>query len=420
MGTRNTNSLGWLASWLERHWRWFVTAAGLLILFVISTPMFVTDLLLVQIQAETNTSFIPPGDLLAGEMSAKFRSTGYWRTPLQITAGIYLAVLAPFSIFMSPKERRQGTAGQSFQQRKPRRSWATSVTLDSGRSDNESRLQRASSSDLSLDGSKASVRTNPPNGRLKTLSCSDCNTLLLFASVILPPMTWFVHWFGMETLWEEVSRPTASVNLLRNVGIASEIGAKLLIALTADRVDLPSKRIACFVIQCVLYVIVSFSELTIPDIAVTVPLTTVASAGVRGIFIVVAFSTVSRNMCSSHRRIQPITFTMVAIGIGYLTGFLLSVGVHVTTNALRHVFFLNILAYQLALIVIVAIPVKTNTQGGHRTLESRDSMSTDVVQLSVVIEEEHTEDPSTSYVTDIQDGALEKDFVLRRKPSSPW
>lgn len=141
--------------------------------------------------------FVFTGDLLAGEMSAKFRSTGYWRTPLQITAGIYLAVLAPFSIFMSPKERRQGAAGQSFQQRKPRRSWATSVTLDSGRSDNESRLQRASSSDLSLDGSKASVRTNPPNGRLKTLSCSDCNTLLLFASVILPPMTWFVHWFGM-------------------------------------------------------------------------------------------------------------------------------------------------------------------------------------------------------------------------------
>ncbi|PIK41211.1 hypothetical protein BSL78_21918 [Apostichopus japonicus] len=72
---------------------------------------------------------IPLGDLLAGEMSAKFRSTGYWRTPLQITAGIYLAVLAPFFYIHVTQGKTARSSGQSFQTGKPRRSWATSVTL---------------------------------------------------------------------------------------------------------------------------------------------------------------------------------------------------------------------------------------------------------------------------------------------------
>lgn len=145
--------------------------------------------------------FSSTGALLMQSMRDKFLYWGKWTTQLQIIAGVYPALLIPFAAFISPKKttlRRRFLQNSNRQSLSSRRSWTTSIVLGEGRTEDDYKIDSEQIlPDMSLEGNKTPVRKNSLYGKKRGLSVLDCNNFLLFAWVLLPPIAWFVQWFGL-------------------------------------------------------------------------------------------------------------------------------------------------------------------------------------------------------------------------------
>lgn len=129
---------------------------------------------------------------------------GKWRTQLQIIAGVYPALLIPFAAFIIPKKtilRRRFLQNSNRQSLSSRKSWTTSIVLGEGRTEDDCKIDPEQvSPDTSLDRNKTPVGINSLYGRKRGLSVLDCNNFLLFVWLLLPPIAWFVQWFGLVSI----------------------------------------------------------------------------------------------------------------------------------------------------------------------------------------------------------------------------
>ncbi|KAJ8026357.1 hypothetical protein HOLleu_34178 [Holothuria leucospilota] len=477
MVSQNSSRFVCFVQWMELHWSWFVATAGLIILFVLSMPSFYSDVLLVRIQEETNSSLISPEWVwpiqttviyllcpLSGVMMACFQPAyvvifgsaiasasmvasslvssevifvvtmgllyplsltfclntiaynlsthfpkdsftkpfaissmgiplgallmqsikdqivywGKWRTQLQIIAGVYPALLIPFAAFIIPKKtilRKRFLQNSNRQSLSSRKSWTTSIVLGEGRTEDDCKIDPEQvSPNTSLDRNKTPVGINSLYSKKRGLSLLDCNNFLLFVWLLLPPIAWFVQWFGLTTFWNDMHIGQRTIPRIHMVMAASDILGRVLAMVVGNR--LASQKIGTFVIQIMLYTAISFVQILILH-QWSALICAIICSMVRGLFEVLAFSIVIQEFSSLQCR-KSVTFTMLSLGVGHLSGLLFTGAVHFTTNSFRHLFFVNILAYQTLLFVIVATPLTSRKRKpDHDKVEWRVSASTD-------------------------------------------